>query len=370
MSETILQVERLTKRYHGNAVVDDISFQINRGETLCLLGPSGCGKSTTLRMIAGIDIPDEGKIRIAGETVASASDGVFVASEKRNIGLVFQSYAIWPHLSVEKNISYPLEVRRTPKSIIDEKVREVLEIVGLSGFGKRSATQLSGGQQQRVALARALVYSPRLLLLDEPLSNLDARLRDELRNEIKRIQRQLALTVLYVTHDQVEAMTLADRIAVMHQGRIMQLGTPFEVYDAPKSLFVQDFFGKSYMFEGVLRVNSGAPEMRLDGGLTFKLWSADGMADGSRINASIRAEDIHVETTGAHSPSNEIECLPAEVQEVRFLGDKFECILQIDRDRHFIECSRSLALVPGQRVSLHIPRAQIRTWPKSESGKG
>lgn len=365
MSEPVLQVEGLRKNYHGHAAVDGVSFQIARGETLCLLGPSGCGKSTILRMIAGIEVPDEGEISIGGTKVASASDGAFVPSEKRNVGLVFQSYAIWPHMSVEQNISYPLEIRKTPKAVIVERVREVLGIVGLSGFEKRSATLLSGGQQQRVALARSLVYNPRLLLLDEPLSNLDARLRDELRNEIKRIQRQLSLTVLYVTHDQIEAMTLADRLAVMHQGRIMQLGSPFEVYDAPKNLFVQNFFGRTYVFEGVLRRVDGLPEVRLEGGLTFKVDSADGVADGARINASIRAEDARVEME-AGGTSDGIERLPADVQEVRFLGDRLECILRIDRSQLFVECSRSMTLKAGQRVSLSIPRTRIRTWQAAE----
>ena len=362
MPETVLQVDRLVRRYQNLAVVDGVSFHIDRGEALCLLGPSGCGKSTILRMIAGIDVPDEGEIRIEGRTVASPSAGIFVAPEKRDIGLVFQSYAIWPHMTVAQNVSYPLEVRKTQKAVIVEKVREVLEVVGLSGFENRSAMQLSGGQQQRVALARALVYSPRLLLLDEPLSNLDARLRDELRNEIKRIQRQLGLTVLYVTHDQVEAMTLADRIAVMHKGRIMQLGTSPEVYDAPKSVFVQNFFGKTYVLEGVLRINDGGPEMCLDSGLTFALSTADGVADGTRISASMRAEDMSVALPDAGLPMHDMVCIPADVRDVRFLGDRLECVLQVDRSEWFVECSRSLALAAGDRVTLRIVRARIRTW--------
>src|SRR5665213_134408 len=195
MSDPVLQVDGLTKRFNGVSVVDGISLTLDRGETLSLLGPSGCGKSTTLRMIAGIETPDAGEIRIGGTLVASSSPQTFVPAERRDIGLVFQSYAIWPHMTVAENVRYPLEVRHLDKTQITERVSEVLRLVGLGGFERRPATSLSGGQQQRVALARSLVYNPRLLLLDEPLSNLDARLRDELRIELRRIQRELGLTL-------------------------------------------------------------------------------------------------------------------------------------------------------------------------------
>ena len=253
MSEIVLEVRELAKSYGPTVALDGVSFEIRRGETLALLGPSGCGKSTTLKIISGLELPDGGEVSIFGETVVSVSRNAFVPAEKRNLGLVFQSYAIWPHMTVEQNVSYPLEVRRVPKRDAAKQVDEILEVVGLAGYQKRSATQLSGGQQQRVALARALVYNPSLLLLDEPLSNLDARLRDELRAELRRIQRQMNLTVLYVTHDQVEALTLADHVAVMNQGRIEQLGTPLSVYDTPRTLFVQNFLGKACLFEATVK---------------------------------------------------------------------------------------------------------------------
>ena len=253
MSEIVLEVRDLAKSYGPTVALDGVSFEIRRGETLALLGPSGCGKSTTLKIISGLELPDGGEVSIFGETVVSVSRGDFVPAEKRNLGLVFQSYAIWPHMTVEQNVSYPLEVRKVPKRDAAKQVDAILEVVGLAGYQKRSATQLSGGQQQRVALARALVYNPSLLLLDEPLSNLDARLRDELRAELRRIQRQMNLTVLYVTHDQVEALTLADHVAVMNQGRIEQLGTPLSVYDTPRTLFVQNFLGKACLFEATVK---------------------------------------------------------------------------------------------------------------------
>ena len=363
MPDAILEVSALTRRYRDVAVVDGVSFSIARGEALCLLGPSGCGKSTILRMIAGIDAPDGGEIRIEGRTVASSS-GVFVPSEKRDIGLVFQSYAIWPHMTVAQNVSYPLEVRRTPKAVIASKVAEVLGVVGLAGFERRPATQLSGGQQQRVALARALVYSPRLLLLDEPLSNLDARLRDELRNEIKRIQRQLGLTVLYVTHDQVEAMTLADRIAVMHDGRIVQSGTPREVYDAPNSVFVQNFFGKTYVLHGILHRTGPGATMQLDNGVGFPLGACEDVADGARISVSIRAEDMAVATREVPPATDETVSIPAEVRDVRFLGDRLECMLAVGGSEFYVECPRSLPVAAGERVTLRMRRSRIRTWTR------
>jgi ABC-type Fe3+/spermidine/putrescine transport system ATPase subunit len=360
MPDAVLEVASLTRRYTQAAAVDGVSFDIPRGEVLCLLGPSGCGKSTILRVIAGIDTPDGGEVRIDGRVMASAG-GVFVPPEKRNVGLVFQSYAIWPHMTVAQNVSYPLEVRHVAKADIARKVSDVLRVVGLGGVEHRPATHLSGGQQQRVALARALVYSPRLLLLDEPLSNLDARLRDELRNEIKRIQRELGLTVLYVTHDQLEAMTLADRIAVMRNGRIVQIGTPREIYDAPASVFVQGFFGKTYVLRGTLRCHAHETRVALESGASFPVAACGDIADATEISVSIRAEDMTLAERDAPD-GPDIVSIPAQVRDVRFLGDRLECLVTSGGTEIYVECPRSFTVAAGDAVALRIPRSRIGVW--------
>jgi iron(III) transport system permease protein len=360
MSEIVLEVRELTKRYGHTVALDGVSFEIRRGETLVLLGPSGCGKSTTLKIISGLELPDGGEVSIFGETVVSISRNAFVPAEKRNLGLVFQSYAIWPHMTVEQNVSYPLEVRRVPKRDAAKQVDEILEVVGLAGYQKRSATQLSGGQQQRVALARALVYHPSLLLLDEPLSNLDARLRDELRAELRRIQRQMNLTVLYVTHDQVEALTLADHVAVMHQGRIEQLGTPLSVYDTPRTLFVQNFLGKACLFEATVKQAHNPVQLELDVGPVLTLSTERHLHVDARVYVSFRAEDVSL---GVEPTPDEL-CLPAVVVERRFLGSKLEYVVRVGQQDLVLESSRFVTVDAGDNIDLRIPRERIRIWEK------
>jgi iron(III) transport system ATP-binding protein len=245
-----LTLENITKvfppRGGGSEVtaVLDVNLNIEKGELVTLLGPSGCGKTTTLRMIAGFEFPTQGKIILDGQEINS------LPPHRREMSMVFQSYAIFPHLTVFENIAYGLNVKRLSKSIIKERVNRVLELVHLEGYGDRAPTQLSGGQQQRVALARALIMEPKVLLMDEPLSNLDAKLREEMRTEIRRIQKELNITSVYVTHDQIEAMTLSDRIVVMNQGIIEQIGTPVEIYRFPNSRFVADFIGRANFIPG------------------------------------------------------------------------------------------------------------------------
>ncbi len=360
MSEIVLKVTDLAKVYGPTAALDGISFEIRRGETLALLGPSGCGKSTTLKIVSGLERPDTGQISIFGKTVVSVTAGVFVPSEKRNLGLVFQSYAIWPHMTVEANVSYPLEVRRVPKGVAAKAVDEILEVVGLSSMKKRQATQLSGGQQQRVALARALVYRPALLLLDEPLSNLDARLRDELRAEIRRIQKQLNLTMLYVTHDQVEALTLADQVAVMNHGRIEQIGTPLSVYDTPRTLFVQRFLGKAFFFDGILRKGDHELKVYLDAGPVLSVAETKNFSDGNRVCVSMRAEDMRLSSDPCHNAV----CLPACVLEAQFLGNRFEYTLRTAEQDLILELPRSVELHKGQDVIISIPRERLHIWSR------
>ncbi len=244
-----IHLTKLTKRFGSFTAVHPSDLSARDGEMLTLLGPSGCGKTTTLRMVAGLEEPSGGSIRIGENTIYDSSRNIDVPSENRGLGMVFQSYAIWPHMTVAENVAYPLRMRRVPKAQIAEKVRDVLDLVGMSGYGEKSATKLSGGQQQRVALARALVFQPQILLLDEPLSNLDAKLREHMRFELRMMQQRVRLTALFVTHDQDEALTLSDRLVVMNQGRIEQIGTPEDIYERPATRFVAEFIGKGNMIE-------------------------------------------------------------------------------------------------------------------------
>jgi iron(III) transport system ATP-binding protein len=257
----MLEVKGLAKGFvdeskHGRVrAVDEVSFTVRQGDFFTMLGPSGCGKTTTLRCIAGLERPDKGEISVNGEVLYSSVTGVSVSANHRNLGMVFQSYAIWPHMNVYDNVAFPLRVgtrRRTSKKEVRQRVERSLEVVGLGALAGRFATKLSGGQQQRLALARALVIEPAVLLLDEPLSNLDAKLRESLRFELKRLQRDQGITTVYVTHDQAEALSMSNQVAVMCDGRISQVGTPFSVYLQPENDFVADFVGLTNFIEGVV----------------------------------------------------------------------------------------------------------------------
>ncbi len=242
-------VENLVKRFDGRTIIDHVSFEIADGELVSLLGPSGCGKTTTLRCIAGLETPEEGRITIDGEVVFDHRTDTMLEPWHRSIGMVFQSYAIWPHLTVFENVAFPLRVRRLPRADIAPFVTRALNMVGLGDLAERSAQLLSGGQQQRVAVARAIVHSPSVLLFDEPLSNLDAKLRDQTRAEIRRLQRELKVATVYVTHDQAEALSLSDRILVMRDGAIRQSGTPEQIYGQPLDMFVADAVGAANFFD-------------------------------------------------------------------------------------------------------------------------
>src|SRR5512144_704836 len=245
-----LVLDRLTKRYGDHAAVDDLSLTVEQGEFVSLLGPSGCGKTTTLQMIAGFVDPTSGSVRMSGRDLLS------IPAAKRGLGIVFQNYALFPHMSVTGNVAFGLEMRQIAKDARASRVAETLKLVGLTGFADRYPAQLSGGQKQRVALARALVIQPELLLLDEPLSNLDAKLREDMQSELLRIQRTIGITTLMVTHDQAEALALSDRVVVMNAGRIEQEGQPYDAYENPATGFVCDFLGKSNRF-AVDRVENG-----------------------------------------------------------------------------------------------------------------
>src|SRR4051812_49182532 len=255
-----IEVEDLETRYGTVLAVKGVSFSVRAGEQLTLLGPSGCGKTTTLRAIAGLESPSAGAIRIGGHAVYSAREGINVPAEKRGLSMVFQSYAIWPHMTVFENVAYGLRVRRKGAEEIRTRVREALDLVQMGAFEQRPASQLSGGQQQRVALARACVFQPSVLLFDEPLSNLDAKLRGDMRIELRQLQHRLGVTSVYVTHDLEEALAMSDRIVVMRDGLIEQIGTPAEIYGLPRTAFVADFVGSSNLIRGKLR-----PDLAGDG---------------------------------------------------------------------------------------------------------
>jgi len=252
-----ITVENLVKQFDGRTIIDHVSFEIADGELVSLLGPSGCGKTTTLRCIAGLETPEAGRIAIDREVVFDSQAGIMLEPWHRSIGMVFQSYAIWPHLSVFENVAFPLRIRRRPRAEVQTRVARALDMVGLAALATRSAQLLSGGQQQRVAVARAIVHSPSVLLFDEPLSNLDAKLRDNTRAEIRRLQRELNVATVYVTHDQAEALSLSDRILVMREGVIRQEGTPQQIYAQPRDMFVADAAGAANFFDIEIRAVDG-----------------------------------------------------------------------------------------------------------------
>ena len=285
-----ITIDHVTKKFGDNTVIKDFSATIDDGCFATFLGPSGCGKTTMLRLVAGFERPDAGEIRIDDVTVSGK--GVFVSPEKRQIGMVFQSYAVWPHMNVFDNVAYPLKIMKLPKDTVRQKVSEALEMVHMNGLEKRMPSQLSGGQQQRIALCRALVAQPKVLLLDEPLSNLDARLREEMRCEIKELQQRLKITVIYVTHDQREAMTMSDVVFVLNEGVIEQSGSPVELYRDPKDGFVENFLGKVNFLEGEVcgdRIRLAAKEQYIDRKTDLE----------KTVEIAIRPDDVYIINNGS-----------------------------------------------------------------------
>ncbi len=345
---TTIRITAVSKSYGPTRAVDDVSLTIQSGELFFLLGPSGCGKTTLLRMLAGFVEPDQGELRFDDQPMTG------VPPRKRNTGMVFQNYALWPHRTVARNVSYGLEVRGLSRAERQRKVEGALRLVRLEGLGDRRPTQLSGGQQQRVALARALVIEPRVLLLDEPLSNLDARLREEMREEIRRLHQQLKLTMVYVTHDQKEALSLADRLAVMHQGKIVQVATPVEAYTRPVSRFVAGFLGDSNFIPGTVREVDATGRCRVETpvGLLTGVPANSAPVIGSAVTCAIRPETLR--------PHGEVNPIAATVERVSFLGELLTVHLQ----------AKGLPLLalglhgaaewkPGALVTLHVPQEQV-----------
>ncbi|MCJ2023451.1 ABC transporter ATP-binding protein [Methylobacterium sp. J-067] len=315
-----IEVEDLVIRYGAVAAVGPVSFTVAAGQQLTLLGPSGCGKTTTLRAVAGLEKPSAGAIRIGGRTVYDGARGIDVPAEARGLSMVFQSYAIWPHMTVFENVAYGLRVRQKGAAEIRERVGAALDLVQMGPYADRHASQLSGGQQQRVALARACAFSPSVLLFDEPLSNLDAKLRGDMRIELRELQHRLGVTSLYVTHDLEEALAMSDKIVVMRAGQIEQSGPPSEIYNYPRTEFVADFVGSANLIQGRIRpdlTRGDAIALETPGGHLIH-GSAHGRAVGDRPSFSVRT--VHLKLT-PQAPAHETNVWPVTVKRAIFLGD-------------------------------------------------
>ncbi len=354
-----LSVKHLNKTFPGGRpAVDDVSFVAKAGEIVVLLGPSGCGKTTTMRSVAGLETPTSGQIRIGDDLVSDSSCGVFVKPQKRNVGMVFQSYAVWPHMTVAENVRYPLHNRRLSRDEMEERVANALAIVSLTEFAGRSATALSGGQMQRVALARSLVYQPRLLLLDEPLSNLDAKLRLRLRDELRRIIKAAGVTALYVTHDQSEAVAVADRIGIMRDGRLIQLATPTELYTSPSSLFVAEFTGATNLIAGrIVGCDGDAARVAIAGGRELSCRVPQPIAPGTDVTIAVRPENLRLtREDGQSRPVGKWSCLTGTVREARFQGVQTAYSVVIgETDWEINEAGSAPQYAGGDEVAMWVP---------------
>jgi iron(III) transport system ATP-binding protein len=359
-----LEVKGLVKYFGTDRAVDRISFGVPQGGFLTLLGPSGCGKTTTLMSIAGLHRIDEGEIRVGDVTYTAPARHVFLPPEKRDIGMVFQTYAIWPHMTVAQNVAYPLEIRKIARSEIADRVGEVLSLVGLRHMAGKLASQLSGGQQQRAALARAIVFRPRLLLFDEPLSNLDLKLREQMRVELKRVQREVGITSVYVTHDQSEALVMSDEIIVMSKGRIEQRGGAREIYAQPVSRYVSNFIGVANLLEGRITRMLGPQEAEFEverGGQSLRVpcRPAPGLSEGAHAVLSVRPENVAATRTNGALPRIE-----GEVLQTLFLGHCLECRVRWQDFEWKVLAHPRADLRAGDRVFLRLdPRHTLAVSP-------
>jgi iron(III) transport system ATP-binding protein len=353
--------KEFSTRQGTHAAVRGVDFEVKEGEIFMLLGPSGCGKTTTLRCIAGLEVPDDGEIWIDDQLVFANRGQTIVPVYRRGVGMVFQSYAVWPHLTVFQNVAYPLVygINKVPRRQVRERVRKALSLVGLNEFEDRSAPLLSGGQQQRVSLARALVYEPKVLLLDEPLSNLDAKLRAEMRVELRALMKRLKITAVYVTHDQEEALVLSDRVAVMHAGQIRQIGTPRDIYVSPKSDVVAGFIGMANLLQAkVERLSVNGEDGTVDTALgKLKCYLPVSLSVGETVTVMFRPEDVVIGDASALFGDN---VFPATVEEAMFVGSRFQCQISVNAQRIHAEVSKSRVVEAGQRVSVEISPHVIR----------
>ena len=360
-----LSVRNLVVSYGPVVAVEGISFEAQTGEFVSLLGPSGCGKTTTLRCIAGLELASGGEIRIADRIVAL--DGREVPPEKRGVNMVFQSYAVWPHMTVFDNVAYGLRTHRRPTQEVTTRVTEALQMVGLAGFASRFGTELSGGQQQRVAVARAIVMAPQLLLFDEPLSNLDAGLRERMRFELVALQRKLGRTSIYVTHDQAEAMVMSDRIILMNRGRIVQEGSPRDLYERPTCRFAAEFVGNANLLEGAITAEhaGGYRTIRLGDGLTLRgrpAWADRRAAPDGRVLLCIRPENVQVVPAGTLGDN----VFAARVERVSYLGASLNCELMLDAAALRVELPARSGLTEGGEISIRIDPDCVVIVPNDE----
>jgi iron(III) transport system ATP-binding protein len=335
-----VKVSQLNKKFGDNIVLDDVDFTIRDGEFFTLLGPSGCGKSTTLNCIAGLEQPTSGAIAVGESTFVDTSRRVFVPPEARNLGMVFQSYALWPHKTIADNLAMPLQIRKIGKDEQRRLIDDALDKVGLQHLRDRYPHQLSGGQQQRVALARALVYSPTVLLLDEPLSNLDAKLREQARAWLKRLQEELGITTVYVTHDQDEALALSDRIAVMSAGHMLQVGSPTEIYESPATAEVAAFVGRCNFLEASIAevTSSGAVVTLAANGQSLTVETDQNVHVGQTVTVAIRPEQLRL--CGTDSPVSSGNTLDTEVLTVSYLGSRYEYDVKLGDHVVQVACDR------------------------------
>ena len=362
MSAT-LEVRDLRKDFSvGRPAVDGVSFALPAGEIVVLLGPSGCGKTTTLRCIAGLEHPTAGEISIVGKMVSQPERGILVPPRARNIGMVFQSYAVWPHMTVRQNVAYPLKHRKAVGEDAGKKVMGALELVGLAEYADRPVVSLSGGQMQRVALARSIVYRPQLLLLDEPLSNLDAQLRLRLRDDLRRILKQAGMTALYVTHDQAEAVALGDRIGVMKDGKLLQLGSADEIYNRPAELFVANFTGATNELTGTLTQrteNTGSVD--IGNQLSIEVTLAHKLKVGDKTRIALRPENIGL---GRQDASNNFL---ARIEQVRYLGTQTVYDIAVNGARlEVLELGTAVRYAAGAEIRVSLPASTL--WAYRNGG--
>ena len=364
----MIDIKDVTKVYEGKSgsalALDSVRLHIEAGEFFVLLGPSGSGKTTLLRSVAGLEKPNHGEIRLNSRLVYSSDKDIFVTPDQRDLGMVFQSYAIWPHMTVFENVALPLKEGRTKLApeLVEGRVANALEMVGLSGLGERPAPLLSGGQQQRVALARALAVRPKVMLMDEPLSNLDARLREEVRREIKSLTRRMNVTTLYVTHDQAEAMELADRIAIMDRGRILQVGTPEDLYQRPEHPKVAQFLGSANWFYGSLLTRDTVST--IFGELVVDPEQTGGVVKGEKITLAIRPECIRVVAVGS-TLSTEESVLSGQIASCAYFGDHRVYTVRIGHEELLVKTSFDQQL--SGAVQVVIPRRHLHMfWNKGD----
>jgi iron(III) transport system ATP-binding protein len=359
-----IRLRHLSKTYDGaesgHAALADVSLTIASGEFVTLLGPSGCGKTTTLRLIAGYLVPDTGEIEVAGRVLSSPKS--VVPPEGRGMGMVFQNYAVWPHKTVFENVVFGLMLRNVAKREARERVAQVLDLVNLTGLGSRYPGELSGGQQQRVALARSLVVEPAILLLDEPLSNLDAKLRERMRVELKTLQRRTGITFIYVTHDQSEALALSDHIAVMHDGRLQQYGTPREVYCEPANHIVADFMGLVNLLAARLLEVAGESSVVECGTVRLTIPSASGLRAGDRVDLAIRPETIRLSATDSGPGS-----FPVRVIEQTYLGNLNEYVVAVGDLQLRVQAGAQAFFPMGSELFALVDAQQCRAFAAADT---